>query len=71
MKQVGDRYVMVELTDVSAVDNNVYLDEEGTAMVFGTEDEADSAVLEVVGDPDDTRTYLYTVHELVTVRGTQ
>ena len=71
MEQIGDRYVMVELSDVSAVDNNVYLDDEGAAMVFGTDDEADSAVLEVVGDSDDTRTYLYTVHELVTVRGGQ
>jgi hypothetical protein len=71
MEQIGDRYVMVELSDVSAVDNNVYLDDEGTAMVFGSDDEADTAVLEAVGDAADTRTYLYTVHELVTVRGGQ
>ena len=71
MEQIGDRYVMVELTDVSAVDNNVYLDDEGTAMVFGADEDADSPLLEVVGGADDTRTYLYTVHELVTVRSGQ
>lgn len=68
MGDIGGRYVMVELTDVAAVDSNVYLTDD-TAMVFGAEGEEDSPALDVVSDADDRRIYLYTVYELVTVRG--
>jgi hypothetical protein len=68
MAEIGDRYVMVEMTDVAAVDSNVYLTAD-TAMLFGSDSEDDTSVLDAVSGPDDRRTYLYTVHELVTVRG--
>lgn len=63
------RYVIVQLTDVSPVDSGVYF-AAGLAMVYGTEDEADHPVGEVVSTEDGLRTYLYTKYELVTVRST-
>ncbi|MGI8882525.1 MAG: hypothetical protein ACR2KJ_18880 [Jatrophihabitans sp.] len=67
MRSIGDRYVMVELTDVAPVDSNVYL-AEGAVMVFGTDGDDDAPVADVVSSADEKRTYLYTVHELVSVR---
>ena len=67
MGQIGDRYVLVELSDIAAVDSNVYLTGEG-AMLFGAEGDDDTPVLEAVSGADETRVYLYTVHELVTLR---
>lgn len=67
MGQIGDRYVMVELSDVAAVDSSVYLTGQD-AMLFGADGEDDAAVLDSVSGADDKRIYLYTVHELVTVR---
>ena len=67
MSEIGDRYVMVELSDVAAVDSNVYLT-GSEAMLFGTDDDDDIPVQEAVGTADDKRIYLYTVHELVTLR---
>ena len=64
---IGDRYVLVEMSDISPVDANVYFTAEG-AYVFGEEGSADATVHEVIGDGAGERTYLYTVHELVTVR---
>ena len=65
---IGDRYVLVELTDIAPVDSNVYFADDGVAFVFGQDGEQDVAVSDAVGDPDATRNYLYTMHELVTVR---
>jgi hypothetical protein len=63
---IGDRYVLVEMSDIAPVDANVYFTETG-AYVYG-EEGADPTVTEAVGDGAGERTYLYTVHELVTVR---
>ncbi len=67
MQTIGDRYVMVELTDVAPVDSNVYVS-DGAVMVFGTDGDDDAPVADVVSGADEKRTYLYTVHELVSVR---
>ena len=64
---IGDRYVLVEMSDIAPVDSNVYFSDDG-AFVFGEEGSADVPVVEAVGDGAGERTYLYTVHELVTVR---
>jgi hypothetical protein len=63
---IGDRYVLVEMSDIAPVDANVYFTEHG-AYIYG-EEGADPTVTEAVGDGTGERTYLYTVHELVTVR---
>lgn len=65
--QIGDRYVLVELSDIAPVDSNVYF-ADGTAYVFGTDGEDDVTVLDAVSDASAGRLYLYTLHELVTVR---
>ena len=65
---IGDRYVFVELTDIAPVDSNVYFAQDGAAFVFSTDGSEDVAVLDAVGDADATRNYLYTMHELVTIR---
>ena len=64
---IGDRYVLVEMSDIAPVDANVYFTDDG-AFVYGEEGSADPTVTETVGDGAGERTYLYTVHELVTVR---
>jgi hypothetical protein len=66
---LGGRYVVVQLTDLAPVDSGVYFD-DGTAMVYGTQDDDDEPVSEVVSSDDGVRTYLYTKFELVTVRAT-
>jgi hypothetical protein len=65
--EVGDRYVVVRLTDVAPVDSPVYFD-NGTALTFGMDGAADSPVAEALSDRDAERTFLYTRFELVTVR---
>ena len=64
---IGDRYVLVEMSDISPVDSNVYFAEDA-AYVFGEEGSTDMPVIEAVGDGAGERTYLYTIHELVTIR---
>ena len=64
---IGDRYVLVEMSDISPVDSNIYFTDDG-AYVFGEEGTTDLPVVEAVGDGVGERTYLYTVHELVTIR---
>ena len=64
--EVGDRYVYVEMTDIGPVDSNIYF-ADGVALVYGTDGD-DIAVDEVVTEAAARRNYLYTVHELVTVR---
>jgi hypothetical protein len=65
---VAGRYVVVQLTDISPLDNDVYF-AGGLAMTYGTEDGADQAVKDAVSSEDGVRTYLYTRYEVVTVRG--
>ena len=65
--EVGDRYVVVRLTDVAPVDSPVYFD-NGTALTFGMDGAEDSPVAEALSDQDAERTFLYTRFELVTVR---
>ncbi|HEX2901954.1 MAG TPA: hypothetical protein VHO01_00745 [Jatrophihabitans sp.] len=67
--QIGDRYVVVRMTDVSPVDSPVYF-EGGQALAFGMDGEADSPVLDTLSPVDAVRTFLYTRYELVTVRAT-
>ena len=67
VETLGDRYVVVQLTDLAPVDSGVYF-AAGQAMVYGTDDSADQAVGDVVSDEDGVRTYLYTRYELVTIR---
>jgi hypothetical protein len=61
----GGRYVVVQLTDIAAIDAGVYF-EDGVAMAAG-EDE-DHAMADVLSSEDGVRTYVYTKFELVTVR---
>jgi hypothetical protein len=65
---LAGRYVMVELTDIAPVDANVYFADDGTAMLYASDDGADAAVTDAVSNEDGVRTYLYTKFELVTVR---
>jgi hypothetical protein len=65
--EIGDRYVVVRLTDVAPVDSPVYF-VDGAALAYGSEDSDDSPVTEVVSDAQAVRTFLYTRYELVTVR---
>jgi hypothetical protein len=67
LKEIGDRYVYVEMTDIAPVDSNVYIDDNGAAMVFGTDGD-DLPVEDVISDAAARRNYLYTVYELVTIR---
>jgi hypothetical protein len=73
--EIGDRYVVVRLTDIAPVDTPVYF-AEGAAFAYGGDSDAsegaadgpDSLVAEVVSEPDAARVFLYTRYELVTVR---
>ena len=67
IRQIGDRYVLVRLTDVSPVDSPLYF-EGGVALAYGSDDGGDQAVTELVSDNDAVRAFLYTRFELVTVR---
>jgi len=65
--EIGDRYVVVRLTDVAPVDSPVYF-AEGTAMAYGMDGADDSPVTDALSEPDAVRTFLYTRFELVNVR---
>jgi hypothetical protein len=65
--EIGDRYVVVRLTDVAPVDSPIYF-EDGTAFTFGTDGSEDTPLTEVISDSDSVRTFLYTRFELVTIR---
>jgi hypothetical protein len=65
--EIGDRYVVVRLTDVAPVDSPVYF-ENGAAMAFGTDGDDDAPVTDIVSDAESVRTFLYTRFELVNVR---
>lgn len=65
--EIGDRYVVVRLTDVAPVDSPLYFN-EGVALAYGPDGEADAPITETVSDADEVRTFLYTRYELVTVR---
>jgi hypothetical protein len=67
VREIGDRYVVVRLTDVAPVDNPVYF-VDGAALAYGTDEGDDSPVTDVVSDAAAVRTFLYTRYELVTVR---
>jgi len=67
VNEIGDRYVVVELSDLAPVDSNIYF-AAGLAMVYATDDGPDQAVTDAVSDGQGVRTYLYTIHEVVTVR---
>ena len=64
---IGDRYVLVELTDIAPVDSNIYFS-DGNAYVFAQDGGEDVAVLDAISEADAHRHYLYTMHEVVTVR---
>lgn len=64
---IGDRYVVVEMSDVSPVDSGLYF-ADGVALLAGDDPESDVPLVDAVTDADAGRTYLYTVHELVVVR---
>jgi hypothetical protein len=61
------RYVVVELTDLAPVDNNVYFS-DGFAYAVSTGDGDDQPVSDIVSADYGVRTYLYTKFELVTIR---
>ena len=65
IRAAGGRYVVVQLTDIAAIDAGVYF-EDGLAMAAG-EDE-DHPMTDVLSSEDGVRTYVYTKFELVTVR---
>ncbi|MHA3704446.1 hypothetical protein ACXR2U_19920 [Jatrophihabitans sp. YIM 134969] len=68
LASLGGRYVLVELTDIAPVDANVYFTDDGAAMLYASDEGADTPVVDVVSAEDGVRTYLYTKFELVTVR---
>jgi hypothetical protein len=71
LESLGERYVVVQLTDVAPVDGGVFFDADGVAMIYGEDADEDQAVAEVVSTEDGIRTYLYTKFELVSARSSQ
>jgi hypothetical protein len=67
VSSLDKRYVVVELTDLAPVDNNVYY-ADGVAYAVGTGDGDDQPVSDIVSADYGVRTYLYTKFELVTIR---
>jgi hypothetical protein len=65
VKAAGGRYVVVQLTDIAAIDAGVYF-EDGVAMAAGEDD--DQPMADILSTDDGVRTYVYTKFELVTVR---
>ncbi len=61
------RYVVVELTDLAPVDNNVYF-ADGVAYAVSTNDGEDEPVSEIVSADYGVLTYHYTKYELVSIR---
>ena len=68
VETLGGRYVVVELTDLTPVDNNIEFT-DGQAYLVGSDGDAEQPVSEVTSSEDGMRTYLYTKYELVTIRG--
>ncbi|GAB2458101.1 hypothetical protein [Jatrophihabitans fulvus] len=66
---LGGRYVVVQMTDIAAVDGGVYFDDAGQAMVYGEDEDDDQPVSAVASESNGVRTYLFTRFELVSVRG--
>jgi hypothetical protein len=67
VESVDMRYVVVELTDLAPVDNNVYFS-DGVAYAVSTDDGDDEPVSEIISSDFGVRTYVYTKFELVTIR---
>ena len=67
VESVAGRYVVVRLTDLAPLDSGVYF-EDGEAMSFGSDAQAEQSVAELVSPEDGERIYLYTKYELVTIR---
>lgn len=65
--EVGDRYVVVRMSDVAPVDSPVYF-ADGLALAYGMDGADDTPVTEGLVAADSVRTFLYTRYELVTVR---
>ncbi|HTZ42255.1 MAG TPA: hypothetical protein VMB79_00200 [Jatrophihabitans sp.] len=65
--EIGDRYVVVRMTDVAPVDAPVYF-AGGVALAYGMDGADDSPVAEVLTEAGSVRTFVYTRFELVTVR---
>jgi hypothetical protein len=65
--QIGERYVLVRMTDVAPVDSPVFF-ANGVAHVYGADDGDDTPVTEVISPSLGERAFLYTRFELVTVR---
>jgi hypothetical protein len=65
--EIGDRYVLVRMTDVAPVDSPVYF-EGGVALAYGMDGADDGPVIDALSPADAVRTFLYTRFELVTVR---
>jgi len=65
--EVGDRYVVVRMSDVAPVDSPVYF-ADGVALAYGMDGADDTPVTEALAAADSVRTFLYTRYELVTVR---
>src|SRR3954453_20776779 len=51
ISEVGDRYVVVRMTDVAPVDSPVYFS-DGTALAYGMDGVDDSPVTEVLSSAD-------------------
>jgi hypothetical protein len=60
IEEIGDRYVVVRLTDVYFSD--------GAALAYGADGVDDGPVTDVLSEADAVRTFLYTRFELVNVR---
>jgi hypothetical protein len=67
VEQVGERYVVVRMTDVAPVDSPVYF-AAGVALAYGMDGADDSPVVDALSSADSVRTFIYTRYELVTVR---
>jgi len=67
VRQVGDRYLAVRMTDVAPVDSPVYF-ANGAGLVYDSDSDSDRPLSEVLTGPNAVRTFLFTRYELVTVR---
>jgi hypothetical protein len=65
--QLDKRYVVVELTDLTPVDEPIYF-AEGVALTVGADDADDQPVSEVISTDYGVRTFIYTKFELVASR---